>query len=229
MIAMLAAASLVGVASAEYTMSLPVLGPDSVTDYVTAVLTTAGEYFDARTVPWNNTTAIDVMNKDLGIKAMTDDLETYYHVVENEAYANLSLTFASAAYKVGDEVTIYLVVGATDASIDLYVSAGSGLNVTSVSVASSSGNDGFSDGVYSDGSVSLSTSSGTVLVKVTGTLTDQYMDSSDNCVVYVTASTTSVGFGFVAVSEAREAVPEPATATLSLLALAGLAARRRRE
>ena len=57
-------------------------------------------------------------------------------------------------------------------------------------------------------------------------LTDVCLDLTD---IELSSSTVSLASGTLALNGTTYTIPEPATATLSLLALAGLAARRRRK
>ncbi len=161
---------------------------------------------------WNNTTALNAMNEDLGISATASNLQTVVRSGNGGAEDVLTLDFTgSEDYNDGDTVTIYLTVSARDTTVTEVTLTG--LTDYTISYATADG-DGFSDtATFSEGANSIT------LLKVTGTLT-----STET--VTATTNVYKDGFGFVAL--AASAVPEPATATLGLLALGALALRRRR-
>ncbi len=176
---------------------------------------TGANFFDDTGEAWTNTSALNAMNSELGTSFTAAQLQHYACVGAGEE-AKLTLTFTGADYVVGQEVIIYTTVGSR--TVDLSTTTGSlvitGLGSTSYTLASHSGS-GF-DGTYSDGVKA------TTLVKITGTITA-------DPVTLVFDGANHSGFGMVAVGMNVKSMPEPATATLSLLALAGLAARRRRK
>ncbi len=161
---------------------------------------------------WNNTTALNAMNSDLGISATASDLQAIVAPGAGGSNATLTLDFTSSDdYNDGDTVTIYLTVGSAVSTVTGVTLTG--LTDYTISYATADG-DGFSDtATFSEGANSIT------LLKVTGTLT-----STET--VTATTNVYKDGFGFVAL--AASAVPEPATATLGLLALGALALRRRR-
>ncbi|MCD7798122.1 MAG: PEP-CTERM sorting domain-containing protein [Akkermansiaceae bacterium] len=203
-------------ADASYTTFFGTVGVNSITfslgDVQGTAQATESALFWRSTDTWNNTTALEAMNSDLGISATTSDLQTI--IASGAQYSNATLTLDftnSEDYNDGDTVTIYLTVGSAVSTVTGVTLTG--LTDYSISYATADG-DGFSsEASFSEGADSIT------LLKVTGTLT-----SAET--VTATTNVTKDGFGFVALS--ASAVPEPATATLGLLALGALALRRRR-
>ncbi|MCC8021655.1 MAG: PEP-CTERM sorting domain-containing protein [Akkermansia sp.] len=160
---------------------------------------------------WDNTAALTAMNSDLGLTLDASVLQTVVRSGNGGAEDVLTLDFTSSDYNAGDTVTIYLTVSARDTAVTSVTLTG--LTDYSISYATADG-DGFSSEVTFSSGADVAT-----LLKVTGTLTDAET-------VTVQTDQANDGFGFVAL--AASAVPEPATATLGLLALGALALRRRR-
>ncbi len=164
------------------------------------------------TYTWSNTAALGAMNSDLGLSVTATDLQTVVRSGNGGAEDTLTLDFTgSEDYNAGDTVTIYLTVSARDTTVTEVTLTG--LTDYSISYATADG-DGFSETATFSSGGDVAT-----LLKVTGTLTDAET-------VTVQTDQANDGFGFVAL--AASAVPEPATATLGLLALGALALRRRR-
>ncbi len=161
---------------------------------------------------WSNTSALDTMNADLGL-SLDSSLLLGVCAIGNGTQSTLTLSFTdSAEYTSGDTVTLYLTVGSNNSTL-------TNLSITgladgySISYATADG-DGFStEQSFTEGT------SYTTLVQIIGTLTDTQT-------VTVASTDSKDGFGFVALK--GSSVPEPATATLGLLALGALALRRRR-
>ncbi|MCC8020366.1 MAG: PEP-CTERM sorting domain-containing protein [Akkermansia sp.] len=202
-------------ADASYTTFFGTTGINSISfslgDVQGTAQATGTALFWASTDTWDNTAALNAMNSDLGISATTSDLQTIVASGAGGSNATLTLDFTNSDYSEGDTVTIYLTVGSAVSTVTSVTLTG--LTDYSISYATADG-DGFSDSAtFSEGANSIT------LLKVTGTLTSAGT---------VTATTDQYkdGFGFVALS--ASAVPEPATATLGLLALGALALRRRR-
>ncbi len=202
-------------ADASYTTFFGTTGVNSITfslgDVQGTAQATGSALFWRSTDTWNNTTALEAMNEDLGLTLDTSVLQTIVASGASESNATLTLDFTNSDYNDGDTVTIYLTVGSAVSTVTGVTLTG--LTDYSISYATADG-DGFSDTAsFSEGANSIT------LLKVTGTLT------SDETVT-ATTDQEKDGFGFVALS--ASAVPEPATATLGLLALGALALRRRR-
>ncbi len=70
---------------------------------------------------------------------------------------------------------------------------------------------------------------GTLNDGVSGNITDISLGGDTGSSYRINETVHSISYGLVTVTPSTPSVPEPATATLSLLALAGLAARRRRK
>lgn len=175
--------------------------------------TDSGMYwFVTSGVAWGNTSALDTMNADLGL-SLDSSLLLGVCAIGSGAQSTLTLSFTdSTEYTSGDTVTLYLTVGSNYGTL-------TNLSITgladgySISYATADG-DGFSTEQSFTAGASYTT-----LVQITGTLTDDET-------VTVASTDSKDGFGFVALK--GSSVPEPATATLGLLALGALALRRRR-
>lgn len=163
---------------------------------------------------WTNAAALSDMNAALGTSltlANLDALPMTNAGGNSWDEATLTIDF-SGSYQEGDQVTLYLMLGSMN---DSYSVTLGGLKTGYTMQYASAKGDGF------DAEGLTQTARELTLVKVTGSLT------TDATVTVVGSESGRNAFGMVAYSVAS--VPEPTTATLSLLALAGLAARRRRK
>lgn len=146
------------------------------------------------------------------------------------AGANFSLTIGDASFVAGEQFTMYVTVGAQAGGS---VSLGSLTGLTDVTVSLAGAADSAtawvdvtasSGGSYALGSMTVTGDRttgftyGATIVKVTGALTGDTVGMS-----------FEDGHKAMVSSVAYSVTPEPTTATLSLLALAGLCARRRRK
>ena len=168
---------------------------------------------------WSNQKALDLYNDSTGNSLTTTQITagTLSASAAGGSKETITLNFENAAsYATGDAITIFAFVGVNPSGHSEYQLTGmtiTGLNEGyTVNVASNTGY-GF-DNTYSSAASSLS------LVCISGTL------SGNSVTIMPTGNKT--GFAAVTVMHGTAIIPEPATATLSLLALAGLAARRRR-
>ncbi len=178
------------------------------------VYTTYTSYVDpaSPSAYWTNSAALAEMNTTLGTNLTLANLDAapLAYGGGGNAKATLTLTFGDNC-KAGEVFTGYLLVGSQKDTIDNLTLTGLAEGYT-MQYATATG-DGFS-------STAAFTSGAhyTTLVKITGTFAD------DATTVAFTSTNLKNGFAMAA----YKVIPEPATATLSLLALAGLAARRRR-
>lgn len=163
---------------------------------------------------WTNAAALSDMNTALGTSLTLPNLDALPMTnAGGNSWDEATLTIDfSSSYKEGDQVTLYLMLGSMNNSYS--VTLGGLKTGYTMKYASAKGN-GF------DATELTQTARELTLVKVTGSLT-----KAATVTVEGDASSRNA-FGMVAYSVAS--VPEPTTATLSLLALAGLAARRRRK
>lgn len=161
---------------------------------------------------WLNTTALEDLNTTLGTSYSATDFglgSTMYFTApgNNNSFSTLTFDFSNA--NVGDSITMYAMVTACNNNLTNF--SVSGLDSLAVSYATNS-SDGFSDtAAFSQGVKQIT------MIKITGEITDSN--------VVLNPSGNKSGFQSVA----YQIVPEPSTAVLSLLALAGLAVRRRRK
>ena len=163
---------------------------------------------------WTNAAALSDMNTALGTSLTLPNLDALPMTnAGGNSWDEATLTIDfSSSYKEGDQVTLYLMLGSMNNSYS--VTLGGLKTGYTMQYASAKGN-GF------DATGLTQTARELTLVKVTGSLT------KDATVTVAGDDKSRNAFGMVAYSVAS--VPEPTTATLSLLALAGLAARRRRK
>lgn len=177
---------------------------------------TGGKFWDyaTDTNSWTNTEALTEMNAKLGTTITADDLASFKidATAAQGSKSTLTLDFSkNTSYSVGSDIAFYLLVATTkdgnnNASYQNFTV--SGLTGATVTWASATG-DGFNDTAVSAAVANLT------MIKVTGKLAQNE--------VQFAANASKNGWAMVSYT-----VPEPTTATLSLLALAGLAARRRR-
>lgn len=145
------------------------------------------------------------------------------------AGANFSLTIGDASFVAGEQFTMYVTVGA-QAGGSVSLGSLTGLTDVTVSLAGAAASEtawvdvtASSGGSYALGSMTVTGTTGNftygaTIVKVTGALTGDPVGMS-----------FEDGHKAMVSSVAYSVTPEPTTATLSLLALAGLCARRRRK
>ena len=169
---------------------------------------------------WSNAAALTEMNAAMGISYTAAELSSgsgMYFTAPGNAYSKSTLTFDFSHAEAGDTITMYVMATAYAGSLSTFDVTG--LNDASVAYATNGGNGFSSTAAYSQGGGNIT------IFKVTGTLTD-----AD--VALTPGAGVKSGFQSVAYTitpAATPSIPEPTTATLSLLALAGLAARRRRK
>ncbi len=167
---------------------------------------------------WTNVAALEEMNKDLNLTLTAADFSCVNHASQGGKRATMTLDFSNAEdyTQYTGAITLYVVVASEmgTATTDFPVTVSGMKSGYTVSYALYDG-DGFA------GTSTPQVASYTpVLVKITGEL--------EGTTLSIAADRNKNGFGLVAL-KGINSVPEPATATLSLLALAGLAARRRRK
>ena len=162
---------------------------------------------------WSNQQALDEMNATLGTSLTLANLDSapIAYAGGQGATPTLKLDY-SAVYTAADPCTIYLLFAGTEGKVNNLSVSGLADGYT-MEYATATGTGYVSTATFAD------VARITTLVKVTGQL------ASEDALVQFTTTNAKSGFGMVAYT----LIPEPATATLSLLALAGLAARRRRK
>ncbi len=161
---------------------------------------------------WNNSAALEEMNRTLGVDISLGQINALNSTYTGWAASQTSITLTLNSYEVGDNIAFYALV--TNQNAPLTHLSISGLENATYSYATDIGNGYVGNATFSDSAKDWT------LVKVVGTLTERKtITLSSNTGNY------KHGYGMVAYT----LVPEPATATLSLLALTGLAARRRRK
>ncbi len=177
-----------------------------------------GKFWDRATVQaWTNEAALAAMNADLGTTLTADDLTSIKIDASgsNGSTSNLTLNFSgNTSFQAGQDIVFYLLVATTnvDNSAAYNNFSVTGLADSSVSWAAANG-DGFNTSTINTPCANLA------MIKVEGTLTNEG----------VKFASTSAKNGWAMVAYTTPSVPHPASATLSLLALAGLASRRRRK
>lgn len=169
---------------------------------------------------WSNAAALTEMNAAMGISYTADELSSgsgMYFTAPGNGGSKSTLTFDFSKAEAGDTITMYVMATAYAGTLSSF--GVSGLDDASVAYATNGGNGFSTTAAYSQGGGNIT------IFKVTGTLTD-----AD--VALTPGDGVKSGFQSVAYTitpAATPSIPEPTTATLSLLALAGLAARRRRK
>ncbi len=170
--------------------------------------------YDDATASWSNSAALSGMNATLGTSLSGDDLLNLRYTASGAGGATCHLTYNFGdTVNVGEKATFYfLVVTSAQAQSIPYTnfSVSSGLENSVISVASATG-DGFTVGSPNFASNNYG------LIKVEGTV-------SDPSAVKFVSNNAKNGWAMAAYT----VVPEPATASLSLLGLAALMMRRRR-
>ena len=164
---------------------------------------------------WTNQAALDFYNQATGNSLTSTQITdgTMSHSKMGGAYETLTLNFSNSAdYQAGQSISIFAFVGSSN--VDSQGGTLTSITITGLeegyrtTIASATGT-GFASTYSEAGEVSI--------IHIEGQLTSDRL---------VTLKPTGGKPGFAAVTVMP--IPEPATATLSLLALAGLAARRRR-
>lgn len=150
------------------------------------------------------------MNLDLGTSFTTAELASLNHTYTGWQNSTTTVNLTINSAETGDKIVLYTLV--SDSHTPLKNFSVTGLNDAVFSYAVCNG-DGFTDTAKFSSSVNDWT-----MIRVEGTLTDSKRIS-------MASTSAKYGYGMIAYIS----VPEPATATLSLLALAGLAMRRRRK
>ena len=220
----------VGAASPSMSLTL------SNTDVLTLAGDTSGRIFYSGATDgtveksWGNTAAITDMNNVLGTSFTADDFSeksSLYYTATGDGGSKSTLTLDINSGNVGDTIILYVTVasrashthGFSVTGLDNVTLSYAGLNGNGFGTSGVDGNSVAYDGNNSilKGNWSPNTES-VMIFKVEGTLTDADI---------VMAQSTTAKNGWQTLS--YKIVPEPTTATLSLLALAGLAARRRRK
>ena len=164
---------------------------------------------------WSNTAALTEMNAAMGISYTVDELSSgsgMYFTAPGNGGSKSTLTFDFSKAEAGDTITMYVMATAYAGNLSTFDVTG--LDDASVAYATNGGNGFSTTAAYSEGGGNIT------IFKVTGTLTDANVALTPGA---------GVKSGFQSVAYAIASVPEPTTATLSLLALAGLAMRRRRK
>lgn len=165
---------------------------------------------------WSNVAALTIYNNATGNSLTSTQITagTISAPGAGGSFETITLDFSnSESYQAGQQITIFAFAGirnidSSGANLSSFTITGLG-DGFSVSTASATGN-GFDDTYRAKGGVTIA--------KISGVLTDART-------VTIKGNGDKAGFTAVTVMP----VPEPTTATLSLLALAGLAARRRRK
>ncbi len=161
---------------------------------------------------WTNTDALTEINEAMGTAYTAADFSkdsTMYYTAPGNGGTAATLSFDFSQANVGESLTMYVTVTGRAGSLSSF--GVTGLNNLQVSYAVNDGTGFSTSAAFSAGAANIT------MIKVTGNLTD-------SAVVLSPGGGIKAGFQSVAYN----IVPEPTTATLSLLALAGLAARRRR-
>ena len=179
------------------------------------VYTTYSSYADPAnpTAVWTNQAAVDEMNATLGTSLTLVNIDSAPLAYAGGGGATITLTMNYGnVYTAADPCTMYVLFAGTEGAVSNLTLTGLADGYT-MEYATATGTGYVSEATFAD------TSRITTLVKISGKFADE------TATVALTTTNAKAGFGMVA----YKLVPEPATATLSLLALAGLAARRRRK
>lgn len=173
--------------------------------------------YNSATTTWTNAAALEQLNADLGTSLTANNIcgLKYEASGSGGATSSVTLNFAqNAGVGVGSDMTFYVVVAASGQDS---TAAYTNFSVSGLADSNweweAAGGDGFSSDAMNVPNNNLT------MIKVTGALTDARS---------VTFSSNVAKNGWAMVSYTPNA-PEPATAALSLLALAGLSLRRRRK
>lgn len=190
-------------------------GSFTLSDGTTASLNlSTGKFWDKSLngTDWTNEAALSDMNTTLGSNITVNDVKAmkYCASAAGGAKATLTLNFENnAAIQEGEKVVLYYMLSAAGGETQNVTVVGLENMTLTWATAADSG--------YNTTNIKLQTDY-LGLVKIEGTLTA-------NQVITLSSDGGRNGFAMIAYT----AIPEPTTATLSLLALAGLAARRRRK
>ena len=160
---------------------------------------------------WTNTEALEDLNKTMGLNLTADFLNEMKYIgclaTDTDTSLTLSFKYVKPEVDLSRPMTFYVFATSTlGRAGDMLVGGLSGYTVTSAAADKGQGFDNQMGGYNS-----------CTLYKVTGTLQEGKTVTFDT-------TTNKTLFSLVAYQ-----IPEPSTATLSLLSLAGLAARRRRK
>lgn len=173
---------------------------------------------------WNEAALLS-MNTDMGTSLTTSVLGTAKIIASSTRNSEFSLSLNSQAGKgassfaAGSALTLYVGVSATNGSLAGAYNV-SGLKDVTMSYAAADGSGFASEVSYTPSAATNKTLS---IVKIEGTV----QDASDVQFWASNVGNNKAGMVFAAYKATQ--APEPATAPLSLLALAGLATRRRRK
>ncbi len=171
--------------------------------------------YDDATSSWTNSAALSEMNGTLGTSLSSDDLLGLRYAASGAGGAKCYLSFNfDNTVSVGDNVVFYFLVAASaqDQTNQYNSFSYSGLSNATMSYATSTG-DGFSDGTIALPNNTYG------LIRVEGEI-------ENLSEVKFTTEVPKNGWAMAAYEVMP--VPEPATASLSLLGLAALMMRRRR-
>ncbi|MBR5888818.1 MAG: hypothetical protein IKY92_02100 [Akkermansia sp.] len=185
--------------------------------------------YELKTKTWSNTTALDFMNQELGTTLTSSDLTglKFDASAAGSGTTQLTLNFTdNTNYKNGDSVVFYILVA--ENSHDNGTTPYSGFSVTGLDNATIHWANAEENGFYDASKVAVTgAQSELLMVRVQGSL-------KDNQSVTFASDNQKNGWAMAAyntgtANPAVPVIPEPTTATLSLLALCGLAMRRRRK